>query len=89
MDISRAVVQRMGIAGTAPGEDGCRRYCSGKGWVPPQRRSDHRRTTRAALPLLATLVLATLEMGLASPLGLLGPKARLLDLIGLEECIHL
>jgi hypothetical protein len=39
--------------------------------------------------MLATLVLATLEMGLASPLGLLGPTARLLDLIGLEECIHL
>jgi hypothetical protein len=39
--------------------------------------------------LVATLVLATLEMGLASPLGLLGPTARLLDQIGLEECIHL
>jgi hypothetical protein len=50
MDISLAVVERMGAAGTAPGEDGCRRYFSGKGWVPPYRRSDHRRTTRAALP---------------------------------------
>jgi hypothetical protein len=39
--------------------------------------------------MLAILVLATLEMGLASPLGLLGPTTRLLDLIGLEECIHL
>jgi hypothetical protein len=50
MDISRAVTERMGIAGTAPGEDGRHRYRSEKGWVPPRRRSDHRRTTRAALP---------------------------------------
>jgi hypothetical protein len=50
MDISRAVVERMGAVGTAPGEDGRRQYHSEKGWVPPRRIFDHWRTTGATLP---------------------------------------